>query len=47
MLFNFERDGVALSENAVGADIIAILAEEFDATGVRVGARPFDLSPTI
>jgi hypothetical protein len=45
--FDFERDGVALRENAVDANIIAALAEEFDAAGVRVGARPFDLSPTI
>lgn len=45
--FDFERDGVALRENAVGADVIAKLAEEFDAAGVRVGARPFELSSTV
>lgn len=44
---DFERDGVTLRENAVDAAIIATLAEEFEAAGVRVGARPFDLSPTI
>lgn len=44
---DFERDGVALRENAVDVAIIATLAEEFDAAGVRIGARSFDLSPTI
>lgn len=47
MGFDFERDGVALSENAVGADIVTKLAEEFAAAGVRVGARPFELSATV
>lgn len=47
MQLDFERDGVALRESAVGADILRELADEFEATGVRVGARPFALSPTI
>lgn len=44
---DFERDGVAISADVVGADILQRLAEEFEAAGVRVGARPFALSPTI
>lgn len=44
---DFERDGVALSADVVGADILQRLAEEFAEAGVRVGARPFALSPTI
>lgn len=47
MPLDFERDGVALREDAVSADILQKLAEEFEATGVRVGARPFALSPTV
>lgn len=47
MGFDFERDGVALSENAVGADVVTKLAEEFEVAGVRIGARPFELSSTV
>jgi hypothetical protein len=44
---DFDRDGVAIHEAVVDADILRELAEEFDEAGIRVGARPFALSPTI
>lgn len=47
MTLDFGRDGVAVSEGVVGSDILKRLAEEFEKAGVRVGARPFALSPTI
>ena len=47
MPLDFERDGVALFDAAVGADILKGLADEFDTAGVRIGARPFDLSPVV
>lgn len=47
MPLDFERDGVAVSEAVVGTDILRKLADEFEEAGVRIGARPFDLSPTI
>ncbi|WP_119272728.1 phytanoyl-CoA dioxygenase family protein [Taklimakanibacter deserti] len=46
-MLDYERDGVALSPGVVGVDILEKLAEEFDEAGVRVGARPFALSPVI
>lgn len=47
MQLDFERDGVTLREAAVAADILQNLADEFEAAGVRVGARPFALSTTV
>jgi hypothetical protein len=44
---DFERDGVAVNAGVVGIDILQKLADEFEGAGVRVGARPFALSPTI
>ena len=47
MTLDFERDGVVVSAVVVGTDILQKLADEFEQEGVRVGARPFALSPTI
>jgi hypothetical protein len=44
---DFARDGVAISDAVVGADILGKLADEFEEAGVRIGARPFALSPVI
>jgi len=44
---DFDRDGVALNDAAVSPDVLHKLAGEFEDAGVRVGARPFALSPTI
>lgn len=46
-MLDYEQDGVAVSPGVVGADMLEKLAEEFEAEGVRVGARPFALSATI
>lgn len=46
-MLDFGRDGVAIREAVVGVDILQQLAEELDEAGIRVGARPFALSPAI
>lgn len=38
-MLDYERDGVAVSLGVVGADILEKLAQEFEAAGLRVGAR--------
>jgi hypothetical protein len=47
MALDFARDGVAVRDAVAGPDILRKLADEFEEAGVRIGARPFALSPVI
>ena len=43
---SFATEGVEIVENVVPEEILRNLRSDFDATGVRVGSRPFSLSAT-
>ncbi|MEO1161996.1 MAG: phytanoyl-CoA dioxygenase family protein [Pseudomonadota bacterium] len=46
-MLEFERDGAELFVSVVGADVLALLRDEFSSLNLKAGGRSFDLSPIV